>query len=170
MIFDLLDWTAVGEIGFDQFYVLICILLAHQVSTRVGLGQVKGGWAAGFPGKADTKGKAQWDTFSPLHEVEGTLWEILFWFLTSISLDTPAPFQLLSTVATHLQPSRPVSPCKENIAPAHLSWPTCPATGFKAFPSASLIPALVPWLRGFNVEAERKGRGVFSVSHLSKRY
>uniref|UniRef100_A0A8C6HYF7 EF-hand calcium binding domain 9 n=1 Tax=Mus spicilegus TaxID=10103 RepID=A0A8C6HYF7_MUSSI len=30
MIFDLLDWTAVGEIGFDQFYVLICILLAHQ--------------------------------------------------------------------------------------------------------------------------------------------
>jgi hypothetical protein len=43
MIFDLLDWTAVGEIGFDQFYVLICILLAHQVSTTAGLGQVRGG-------------------------------------------------------------------------------------------------------------------------------
>lgn len=39
MIFDLLDWTAVGEIGFDQFYVLVCILLAHQASTRAGLGR-----------------------------------------------------------------------------------------------------------------------------------
>ncbi|XP_006978938.1 EF-hand calcium-binding domain-containing protein 9 [Peromyscus maniculatus bairdii] len=30
MIFDMLDWTAVGEIGFDQFYVLVCIVLSHQ--------------------------------------------------------------------------------------------------------------------------------------------
>ncbi|OBS59768.1 hypothetical protein A6R68_09108, partial [Neotoma lepida] len=30
MLFDMLDWTAVGEIGFDQFYVLVCIVLSHQ--------------------------------------------------------------------------------------------------------------------------------------------
>ncbi|KAM9254068.1 EF-hand calcium-binding domain-containing protein 9 [Dugong dugon] len=29
-IFDMLDWNAVGEIGFDQFYMLVCILLSHQ--------------------------------------------------------------------------------------------------------------------------------------------
>ncbi|XP_041531770.1 EF-hand calcium-binding domain-containing protein 9 [Microtus oregoni] len=29
-IFDMLDWTAMGEIGFDQFYVLVCIVLSHQ--------------------------------------------------------------------------------------------------------------------------------------------
>lgn len=39
MIFDMLDWTAVGEIGFDQFYVLVCIVLSHQVSARVGGGR-----------------------------------------------------------------------------------------------------------------------------------
>lgn len=35
-VFDMMDWTAVGEIGFDQFYVLVCIVLSHQVSTKVG--------------------------------------------------------------------------------------------------------------------------------------
>uniref|UniRef100_A0A2K5EAE0 EF-hand calcium binding domain 9 n=2 Tax=Aotus nancymaae TaxID=37293 RepID=A0A2K5EAE0_AOTNA len=30
LVFDMLDWSAVGEIGFEQFYVLVCILLAHQ--------------------------------------------------------------------------------------------------------------------------------------------
>ncbi|XP_007937971.1 EF-hand calcium-binding domain-containing protein 9 [Orycteropus afer afer] len=30
MIFDMLDWNAMGEIGFDQFYMLVCILLSHQ--------------------------------------------------------------------------------------------------------------------------------------------
>ncbi|XP_069340098.1 EF-hand calcium-binding domain-containing protein 9 [Eulemur rufifrons] len=30
IVFDMLDWNAVGEIGFDQFYILVCILLAHQ--------------------------------------------------------------------------------------------------------------------------------------------
>ncbi|XP_020017896.1 EF-hand calcium-binding domain-containing protein 9 [Castor canadensis] len=30
IVFDMLDWMAVGEIGFDQFYVLVCILLSHQ--------------------------------------------------------------------------------------------------------------------------------------------
>ncbi|XP_002710249.2 EF-hand calcium-binding domain-containing protein 9 [Oryctolagus cuniculus] len=30
IVFDMLDWNAVGEIGFDQFYVLVCILLSHQ--------------------------------------------------------------------------------------------------------------------------------------------
>ncbi|KAF6280610.1 EF-hand calcium binding domain 9 [Rhinolophus ferrumequinum] len=29
-VFNMLDWNAVGEIGFDQFYMLVCILLAHQ--------------------------------------------------------------------------------------------------------------------------------------------
>ncbi|XP_036913614.1 EF-hand calcium-binding domain-containing protein 9 [Sturnira hondurensis] len=29
-VFDMLDWEAAGEIGFDQFYVLVCILLAQQ--------------------------------------------------------------------------------------------------------------------------------------------
>ena len=32
LVFDMLDWNAVGEIGFEQFYVLVCILLAHQAS------------------------------------------------------------------------------------------------------------------------------------------
>lgn len=35
-VFNMLDWNALGEIGFDQFYMLVCILLAHQVSTRSG--------------------------------------------------------------------------------------------------------------------------------------
>uniref|UniRef100_A0A2K6SDP3 EF-hand calcium binding domain 9 n=1 Tax=Saimiri boliviensis boliviensis TaxID=39432 RepID=A0A2K6SDP3_SAIBB len=30
LVFDMLDWSAVGEIGFEQFYVLVCILLAHH--------------------------------------------------------------------------------------------------------------------------------------------
>ncbi|KAI5235010.1 Ef-Hand Calcium-Binding Domain-Containing Protein 9 [Manis pentadactyla] len=30
IVFDMLDWNAVGEIGFDQFYMLVCILLARQ--------------------------------------------------------------------------------------------------------------------------------------------
>ncbi|XP_006864908.1 PREDICTED: EF-hand calcium-binding domain-containing protein 9 [Chrysochloris asiatica] len=30
IIFDMLDWNAVGEIGFDQFYMLVCLLLSHQ--------------------------------------------------------------------------------------------------------------------------------------------
>ncbi|XP_049631617.1 EF-hand calcium-binding domain-containing protein 9 [Suncus etruscus] len=29
-VFDLLDWNADGEIGFDQFYILVCILLAQH--------------------------------------------------------------------------------------------------------------------------------------------
>lgn len=34
IVFDMLDWNAVGEIGFDQFYMLVCILLARQVSNK----------------------------------------------------------------------------------------------------------------------------------------
>lgn len=83
-------------------------------------------------------------------------WEIQFWFLPSISLDTPAPSRLLSAVATRLQSSHPVSPCKENVAPAHLSWPACPPTGFQAFPSISFTPALVLWLKKFSAEAEKE--------------
>uniref|UniRef100_A0A8C9ICM2 EF-hand calcium binding domain 9 n=1 Tax=Piliocolobus tephrosceles TaxID=591936 RepID=A0A8C9ICM2_9PRIM len=30
LVFDMLDWNAVGEIGFEQFYMLVCMLLAHQ--------------------------------------------------------------------------------------------------------------------------------------------
>ncbi|XP_061044452.1 EF-hand calcium-binding domain-containing protein 9 [Eubalaena glacialis] len=30
IVFNMLDWTAVGEIGFDQFYMLVCILLAQE--------------------------------------------------------------------------------------------------------------------------------------------
>ncbi|KAM6150223.1 EF-hand calcium-binding domain-containing protein 9 [Erethizon dorsatum] len=30
MVFDMLDWNAVGEIGFEEFYLLVCILLSHQ--------------------------------------------------------------------------------------------------------------------------------------------
>uniref|UniRef100_A0A2K6F2P0 EF-hand calcium binding domain 9 n=1 Tax=Propithecus coquereli TaxID=379532 RepID=A0A2K6F2P0_PROCO len=30
IVFDMLDWNAMGEIGFEQFYVLVCILLAHE--------------------------------------------------------------------------------------------------------------------------------------------
>ncbi|XP_029797286.1 EF-hand calcium-binding domain-containing protein 9 [Suricata suricatta] len=30
IVFNMLDWKAVGEIGFDQFYMLVCILLAQQ--------------------------------------------------------------------------------------------------------------------------------------------
>lgn len=38
MVFDMLDWNAVGEIGFDEFYLLVCILLSHQASTKLGSG------------------------------------------------------------------------------------------------------------------------------------
>lgn len=71
MIFDLLDWTAIGEIGFDQFYVLVCIVLAHQASTRTGLGQVRWGWATSSPDKADTEEKASWMPFHHYRWVEG---------------------------------------------------------------------------------------------------
>ncbi|XP_034508985.1 EF-hand calcium-binding domain-containing protein 9-like [Ailuropoda melanoleuca] len=30
VVFNMLDWNATGEIGFDQFYMLVCILLAQQ--------------------------------------------------------------------------------------------------------------------------------------------
>uniref|UniRef100_A0A8C5K2Z5 EF-hand calcium binding domain 9 n=2 Tax=Jaculus jaculus TaxID=51337 RepID=A0A8C5K2Z5_JACJA len=30
IVFDMLDWTAIGEIGFNQFYMLVCILLSHE--------------------------------------------------------------------------------------------------------------------------------------------
>ncbi|XP_029074220.1 EF-hand calcium-binding domain-containing protein 9 isoform X1 [Monodon monoceros] len=30
IVFNMLDWNAVGEIGFDQFYMLVCILLAQE--------------------------------------------------------------------------------------------------------------------------------------------
>ena len=30
----MLDWNAVGEIGFDQFYMLVCILLAQEASSQ----------------------------------------------------------------------------------------------------------------------------------------
>ncbi|XP_006765519.2 PREDICTED: EF-hand calcium-binding domain-containing protein 9 [Myotis davidii] len=29
-VFNMLDWEAAGEICFDQFYMLVCILLAHE--------------------------------------------------------------------------------------------------------------------------------------------
>lgn len=34
IVFDMLDWNAVGEIGFEQFYMLVCMLLAHEASNR----------------------------------------------------------------------------------------------------------------------------------------
>lgn len=38
VVFNMLDWNATGEIGFDQFYMLVCILLAQQVSNKPGSG------------------------------------------------------------------------------------------------------------------------------------
>lgn len=36
IVFNMLDWNAMGEIGFDQFYMLVCILLAQQVRNKSG--------------------------------------------------------------------------------------------------------------------------------------
>ncbi|XP_008061680.1 EF-hand calcium-binding domain-containing protein 9 [Carlito syrichta] len=30
VVFDMLDWSTLGEISFDQFYMLVCILLAQE--------------------------------------------------------------------------------------------------------------------------------------------
>uniref|UniRef100_H3ALX8 EF-hand calcium binding domain 9 n=1 Tax=Latimeria chalumnae TaxID=7897 RepID=H3ALX8_LATCH len=30
LIFDMLDWNGVGEIGFEEFYMLICVIVANQ--------------------------------------------------------------------------------------------------------------------------------------------
>ncbi|XP_036604362.1 EF-hand calcium-binding domain-containing protein 9 [Trichosurus vulpecula] len=30
IVFDMLDWDATGEIGFDEFYMLVCVLLSHE--------------------------------------------------------------------------------------------------------------------------------------------
>lgn len=38
VVFNMLDWNVVGEIGFDQFYMLVCILLAQEVSSQPGSG------------------------------------------------------------------------------------------------------------------------------------
>ncbi|XP_074068517.1 EF-hand calcium-binding domain-containing protein 9 isoform X2 [Macrotis lagotis] len=29
-VFDMLDWDATGEIGFDEFYMTVCVLLSHE--------------------------------------------------------------------------------------------------------------------------------------------
>ncbi|CAD7675521.1 unnamed protein product [Nyctereutes procyonoides] len=36
IVFNMLDWNAMGEIGFDQFYMLVCILLAQQQHLQQG--------------------------------------------------------------------------------------------------------------------------------------
>lgn len=71
MIFDMLDWTAMGEIGFDQFYMLVCIVLSHQVSTRVGGGEER----AALPSldKVDTEVRERGNTFLSL-QMDG--WKI----------------------------------------------------------------------------------------------
>ncbi|KAH1166588.1 hypothetical protein KIL84_015760 [Mauremys mutica] len=33
LVFDLLDWNATGEIGFDEFYMLVCILMSHEAGS-----------------------------------------------------------------------------------------------------------------------------------------
>ena len=38
IVFNMLDWNAVGEIGFDQFYMLVCMLLAREASKESGSG------------------------------------------------------------------------------------------------------------------------------------
>ncbi|XP_072487076.1 EF-hand calcium-binding domain-containing protein 9 [Notamacropus eugenii] len=30
IVFDMLDWDAIGQIGFEEFYMLICVLLSHE--------------------------------------------------------------------------------------------------------------------------------------------
>uniref|UniRef100_A0A8D0GE03 EF-hand calcium binding domain 9 n=1 Tax=Sphenodon punctatus TaxID=8508 RepID=A0A8D0GE03_SPHPU len=30
LVFDLLDWNATGEVEFDEFYMLVCILMCHE--------------------------------------------------------------------------------------------------------------------------------------------
>ncbi|XP_053146519.1 EF-hand calcium-binding domain-containing protein 9 isoform X3 [Hemicordylus capensis] len=30
LVFDLLDWDGTGEIGFDEFYMLVCIIMSHE--------------------------------------------------------------------------------------------------------------------------------------------
>lgn len=43
MVFDMFDCNAVGEIGFEEFYLLVCILLSHQASPRSGSGAQEAG-------------------------------------------------------------------------------------------------------------------------------
>ncbi|KAJ8798010.1 hypothetical protein J1605_016893 [Eschrichtius robustus] len=42
IVFNMLDWNAVGEIGFDQFYMLVCILLAQEASNESGSVEQRG--------------------------------------------------------------------------------------------------------------------------------
>ncbi|KAJ6667989.1 hypothetical protein lerEdw1_016310 [Lerista edwardsae] len=37
LVFDLLDWDGTGEIGFDEFYMLVCIIMAHEASRSNGI-------------------------------------------------------------------------------------------------------------------------------------
>ncbi|XP_077183171.1 EF-hand calcium-binding domain-containing protein 9 isoform X1 [Paroedura picta] len=30
LVFDLLDWDGKGEVGFDEFYMLVCIVMSHE--------------------------------------------------------------------------------------------------------------------------------------------
>lgn len=172
MVFDLLDWTAVGEIGFDQFYVLVCIILAHQASTRAGLGRERGIWAAGSPDKGDAEGKARWDAFSPLQTGGRNVnWEIQFWFPPSISLDTPTPCWLLSAVRPVFSP-----PILSHLVRKMLSLPTfLDLPVLQQASEHSQVPlSLLPWSFGSETFLQRlKGkeeRDVFSVFHLAKRH
>ncbi|KAH0629710.1 hypothetical protein JD844_011998 [Phrynosoma platyrhinos] len=32
LVFDLLDWNGNGEVSFDEFYMLVCIIMSHEAS------------------------------------------------------------------------------------------------------------------------------------------
>uniref|UniRef100_A0A667HJK8 EF-hand calcium binding domain 9 n=1 Tax=Lynx canadensis TaxID=61383 RepID=A0A667HJK8_LYNCA len=55
IVFNMLDWNAMGEIGFDQFYMLVCILLAQQVSNKIDHSR----WLK-FPLNADAEAGLNW--------------------------------------------------------------------------------------------------------------
>lgn len=92
MIFDMLDWTAMGEIGFDQFYMLVCIVLSHQVSTRVGGGKER----AALPSldKVDIEVREQGNTFLSLQMDGWKMCELHFWFLNQPGHSSTTPASL----------------------------------------------------------------------------
>lgn len=100
VVFNMLDWNAVGEIGFDQFYMLVCILLAQEVSSQPGSGAEAaelGCCHRVAEGGAKLRVRPKFSSFH-LKQEEGT-GECYFWFLTGPSL--PQGFRKVTQLPSH---------------------------------------------------------------------
>lgn len=83
IVFNMLDWNAVGEIGFDQFYMLVCILLAQEASNESEGAQL--GCCHHFA-KGSTELRVHQNFSFHLNQEGKKWWENYFWYLNGPSI------------------------------------------------------------------------------------